>query len=134
MHMSCLRVIGYVIVFFCVICTLIFGILLSMSDWLPFRAIFVDEQTRSFESQREFAVRSSSPEEIVGALANVVGYYPSGTKQTAGSRLDRIVERQRASAIREIIAHLRKHTDQNLGDLPEPWIQKYTRQSRTHKR
>jgi hypothetical protein len=38
-----------------------------------------------------------------------------------------MVEQARASAIREIIAELRKKTGEDLGDDPEVWIKKYGR-------
>jgi hypothetical protein len=60
-------------------------------------------------------------------LEYVVGYYPSGSKQEAGSRLDRIVERQRSLAAGAVIAHLRVKTGEDLGENPDPWIQKYAK-------
>ena len=35
------------------------------------------------------------------------------------------VERERLRAVRDVIAHLRLKTGQNLGDEPEPWILTY---------
>jgi hypothetical protein len=60
-------------------------------------------------------------------LAYAVGYYPSGTKQETGSRLDRMVEQARTVAIYEIVAHLRARTGEDLGAGPEVWIQKYAK-------
>lgn len=57
----------------------------------------------------------------------VVCYYPSGTKQEAGSGLDRTVERVRRSAIRDIIAHLSTLTGEDLGDDPNAWIDRYAK-------
>jgi hypothetical protein len=62
-----------------------------------------------------------------GCLGYVVGYYPTGTKQTTGSRLDRIVERERTIAERDIIAYLRAKTGEDLGLNPEVWIGKYAK-------
>jgi hypothetical protein len=42
-----------------------------------------------------------------------------------GSRLDRIVERERALAMQEILDDLRAKTGEDLGGNPESWIQKY---------
>jgi hypothetical protein len=58
-------------------------------------------------------------------LQYVTCYYPSGTKQETGSQLDRMVERERMKAVHDIIAYMRTKTDQDLGDDPSAWIQKY---------
>ena len=58
---------------------------------------------------------------------NVVGYYPSGSKQEAGFRLDRMVELERTAAARDIVAYLRTKTGEDLGTSPEAWIQKYAK-------
>jgi len=69
--------------------------------------------------------QSTKPRDIAESLEYVVWYYPSGTKQEAGSRLDRVVERHRKAVVRDIVAHLRSVTNQDLGERPEPWIEKY---------
>lgn len=93
---------------------------------LRLRVAYANEQTQIFEEMR----RSALSADAVGAaqsLEYAARYYPSGTKQVAGSRLDQIVERQRVQAIRDIIAHLRAKTGEDLGDDPEKWIQKYAK-------
>jgi hypothetical protein len=50
-----------------------------------------------------------------------------GSKQEFGSQLDRMVERERTLAVRDIISYLRTKTGQDLGENPEPWIQKYAK-------
>ena len=82
---------------------------------------FADEQTAIFEEMLEQAQRGDIGE-AADCLAYVANYYPSGTKQDIGSRLDRVVERARRSALREIIASLRIKTHQDFGDDPERWI------------
>src|SRR5438105_15566668 len=74
---------------------------------LTIHVSFADDQTEIFEEMRAKAVSAADPHEAAGYLEYAVNYYPSGTKQDSGSRLDRVVERARRSAIREIIAHLR---------------------------
>ena len=37
----------------------------------------------------------------------------------------RVIEIERASAIREVITYLRKKTGEDLGDDPQKWIEKY---------
>jgi hypothetical protein len=83
---------------------------------------FADDQTAIFEEMLEKVERGDIGE-AANSLAYVVNYYPSGTKQVIGSRLDRVVERARRSALREIIASLRIKTHQDFGDDPERWIE-----------
>jgi hypothetical protein len=92
---------------------------------LNLQVAFADDQTQIVDEMRIQALQSASPRDITGFLEYAVRYYPSGTKQKAGSRLDRIVERHRAAVVREIVRHLRHTTGEDLGESPEPWIQKY---------
>lgn len=103
------------------------GYLLWRYGHLQLQAAFAEEQTRIFEEMRTQALQSAAPHSIAGSLEYVVTYYPSGTKQSVESRLDRVVERHRTAAVRDIIAHLRRTTGEDLGEAPEPWIQKYGR-------
>jgi hypothetical protein len=88
------------------------------------RIALAEEQTAIFDEMRDQA-RDAPPSRAVGYLEYAVSYYPSGTKQATGSRLDRIVERARGSAVREMIAVLRQKTGQDLGDDPQRWIEEY---------
>ena len=92
--------------------------------WLKIHVAFASEQTQICDEMRTKAVQSD-PADAAGCLQYVVNYYPSGSKQETGSRLDHIVERERTLAIRDIIAHLRVKTGQDLGENPDAWIQKY---------
>lgn len=109
---------------------LLLAILLGWQSWnhsrLKIEVAFAEEQTRIFEQMREQA-KDSSPSGAADSLAYVVNYYPSGTKQHEGSRLDKVVERMRSSAIRDIIFQLRQKTGENLGEKPEAWIEKYAK-------
>lgn len=91
---------------------------------LRIRVEFAGDQTRIFEDMRTQAMQSDAAV-AVGCLEYVVGYYPSGTKQVTGSPLDLMVERERALAVRDIVALLRTKTGQDLGESPEGWIRKY---------
>ena len=91
---------------------------------LKLRLAFASEQTQIFDEMRTKALKSGVAE-AAGCLEYVANYYPSGTKQVTGSRLDRMVERERAAAVRDIIACLRKQTASDLGDAPEAWVDKY---------
>ena len=67
----------------------------------------------------------SSVADAAGYLQSVVNYYPTGTKQLTGSRLDRIVEHDRKQSADDIVNYLRNKTGENLGENPEIWIEKY---------
>ena len=96
-----------------------------ISEHLNFQSKFANEQTGIFDQMRTRALQSSSPADIADCLGYVFNYYPSGTKQKSGSNLDYVVERHRTTVMRDIIAHLRQTTGQDLGKQPAPWIQKY---------
>ena len=93
---------------------------------LTIRVAWASEQTEIFDEMRTRALTSDSAG-AAGCLEYVVGYYPSGSKQETGSRLDRMVEHQRALATRDIVAYLRTKTGEDLGVSPEVWIQKYAK-------
>lgn len=63
---------------------------------------------------------------IISCLDYTHSYYPPGTKQTVGSPLDRIVERTRSMAERQIIGMLRQATNKDFGDDASDWIIEYT--------
>jgi hypothetical protein len=100
------------------------GCLFWNHGWLKIHVAFASDQTQIFDEMRTRALQSD-PAGAAGCLQYVVNYYPSGSKQETGSRLDRIVERERAFAVRAIIAHLRAKTGQDLGENPDAWMQKY---------
>ncbi|MEE8450380.1 MAG: hypothetical protein V3R99_00645 [Thermoguttaceae bacterium] len=94
------------------------------------RIAFAEEQTQIFEGMREKArdALNEDPPDVQSAVISLqyaYYYYPSGTKQAKGSKLDRVVERARDSCAREIISMLRVSTGEDLGDSPEPWIERY---------
>jgi len=82
---------------------------------------YANQQIADFETLRGKALRGSRVEAIE-CLEAVLAFYPSGTIQTAGSQLDRMVERSRESAAREIVRHLRRNSPKDLGDDPQVWI------------
>lgn len=92
--------------------------------WLTVHVAFASEQTAIFEAMRTRALQSDAAG-AAGCLEYVVRYYPSGSKQEPGSQLDRMVERERARAARDIVIHLRTRTGEELGENPEAWIRKY---------
>ena len=112
------------------------GIFLAIAGWLAFAALgvnhimrsvrgaFAREQIGIFDEARLNASRAGV-RDAAEALSYLVGYYPSGTKQEAGSDLDFCVEYARAAAMREIIGRLRGLTGEDLGERPEPWIRRF---------
>ena len=102
----------------------LYGCLYWSYGWLKIRVAFASEQTHIFDEMRIRALQSD-PTGAAGCLEYVVNYYPSGTKQEAGSRLDGMVERERTIAIRVILAYLRTKTGENLGENPDVWIQRF---------
>ena len=111
-----------------VFCAVLFvgsGFLFWSDGYLHLQAAFADEQTQIFDEMRTRTLQSTAPPDIAGSLEYVVIYYPSGSKHRAGSKLDRVVERHRTAVVRDIVAHLRRTTGQDLGKSPDAWIQKY---------
>jgi len=88
--------------------------------------VFAAEQTEIFEEMRSRALQSD-PVGAASSLKYAVRYYPSGSKQRTGSHLDKMVERERTRAVRDILAHLRQKTGQDLGEDPEKWIERLAR-------
>lgn len=91
---------------------------------LAVHVALANEQTQIFEQMRSQALEAT-PEKAVEYLEYAAYYYPSGTKQVAGSPLDRTVERARQFAIASIIANLRAKTGRDLGDDPKQWIDEF---------
>ena len=110
----------------CVGLLVLCGFLFWSHGSLTIRLALASEQTKIFDEMRTQALQSDAAG-AAGCLEYVVGYYPSGSKQERGSRLDRIVERERTLAARDIVAYLRTKTGEDLGASPEAWIQKYAK-------
>ena len=108
----------------CFVLLALSGWLFWNDGWLTIHVAYASEQAQIFEDMRAKALKSGITE-AADCLRYVVFYYPSGTKQEAGSKLDRIVERERDNAARAIISYLRARTNEDLGDDPENWIKKY---------
>lgn|GEM_PF-3200286 len=69
------------------------------------RFAFAEDQTRTFELLRRQALESGT-QGAQESLQGLIDYYPSGSKQAAGSQWDSIVERARASAIEDVKRYL----------------------------
>jgi hypothetical protein len=97
---------------------------------LKIHMAFAEEQTAYFEEMHERAATalSEAPSDVraaVGYIKAIREYYPSGTKQTRGSRLDLVVERARNSMIGQIVGDLRRTADHDLGDKPGAWMKAF---------
>lgn len=93
--------------------------------WLRVQAALAEEQTLYLEEARDNALQSNRPEYIVGCIEGTLNYYPSGSKQTTGSHLDRMVERARRLAVDDMIRQLKSKTGLDLGNSPEKWIERF---------
>ena len=105
-----------------VVILLFFGFCLISQIRTSMQIAFADEQTAIFDQMRRQTAEATGTD--VSYLEYALGYYPSGTKQTKGSRLDRLVERARQCAVREIIEILRSRTREDYGDDPRRWIER----------
>ncbi len=95
--------------------------------WLQAQVAFSCEQSRDIEEMRKRAVEADTPD-AAEILRYVSNDSPSESELKKFTGVARIVERQRAMVIREIIAALRSKTGEDLGELPGPWIKKYAKQ------
>ncbi len=95
---------------------------------------FLGDMTRNVEvayAQREVFGLQRYRDEALGTnvpeAAKRLSYasYGLNMKQREGSPLDQVCNLQRTNVIRDIIGYLRTKTGEDLGNKPEPWIQKY---------
>ena len=93
---------------------------------LKIQVAFASEQIAIFDAMRSAALQSDLAG-AAGKLQYVVWYYPSGSKQQTGSRLDQIVERERTNAVKQILTYLKTKTGEDLGNDPQKWIEKYAK-------
>jgi hypothetical protein len=108
----------------CVALLAMCGWLFWRYGWLKIQVAFASEQTQIFEDMRTKAFQGDAGG-AAGCLGYVIWYYPSGSKQDKGSLLDRMVERDRARTVRDIVAYLRAKADKDLGEDPEVWLRNY---------
>jgi len=87
---------------------------------LMLQVALAEEQIKVFDSMRMTAL-TLPPQDAAECLEYVQNYYPSGTKQVVGSRLDKIVETAREASSREIITYLQNMTGEEYGDDAKKW-------------
>jgi hypothetical protein len=108
-----------------VLCLLLsIGLFIRLSV-LKLKIAYADGQVAIFDDMKASANLIENPQDLAGKLAYVVNYYPSGSKQAAGTHLDKIVESARSNAIAGIIARLRTATGKDLGVDPQKWLAAY---------
>ena len=96
--------------------------------WLHVQGALAEEQTLYFEEARDKALQSTRPEEIAQCIKGTLTYYPSGSKQTCGSHLDRMVERARRLTVDDMMRHLRHMSGQDLGNEPQKWLERFAKE------
>lgn len=94
------------------------------------RLAFAQEQCQIFVDMADQASAALGDEQpntnaAVECLEYAHNYYPSGTKQIAGSRLDAIVESSRHASEMRIIGLLKSTTGSNLGNDASVWIEHF---------
>ena len=94
------------------------------------RLTLADEQCQIFAEMADKAVVAlgrdpPDTKEAVECLDYAHNYYPSGTKQLAGSRLDSVVETSRRASELRIIEALKTATGSDLGNDADAWIETF---------
>ena len=108
------------------------GWLVVNNAWRSLTVSFADEQTRLFHEFRDEALATNDPAKAANYLDAVISYYPSGSKQQRGTKLDRLVERHRHDASLAIIRHLRQITGKDLGNDPQCWLEEFNKAPSPH--
>ena len=80
-------------------------------------------EVRDIDKVRDWALQAE-PKKAVEYL-DMLDQSPPREWTARRGNLGRVIEIERASAIREVVAYLRKKTGEDLGDDPKKWIEKY---------
>jgi len=104
---------------------------------LSIEVSFANEQTEIFAQMADGASEAiqREPPDIRAAvefLDYTHGYYPSGSKQTSGSQLDKIVERSPLLAELRIIEILRVATEADFGTDVDAWVREFGNEAVAH--
>jgi hypothetical protein len=83
---------------------------------------------RDIDKVRDWALQADTQKAV--DYLDMLDQYPPREWTARIGNLARVIEIERASAIREVIAYLRKKTGEDLGDDPQKWVEKYGAQSR----
>jgi hypothetical protein len=92
---------------------------------LKLQVALADGQITTFNEIAASGNSATDPRILSGKLEFLLNYYPSGSKQTKGTQLDRIVETARSNSIDRIIIRLRSTTGKDIGNDPQQWLNEY---------
>ncbi len=118
-----LSISNLVLVMFFMLAVCFGGVYFVRHSILAARVSLAEEQMGIFHDMVAKA-KEGSYEDGLEALEYTISYYPSGTKQREGSKLDTIVERARRDAVMAIIEALRRVAPTDLGREPQAWLKK----------
>jgi hypothetical protein len=88
-------------------------------------------EVRNLDECRDLALQAE-PRKAVQYL-EMLDQVPPRSWTARRGNLGRVIEIERASAIREVIAYLRNKTGEDLGNDPQKWVEKYGAESREPK-
>ena len=96
------------------------------------RATLADGWTQMLQEGRDGALKSTNVVEIAGTLRWVGYFYRAPVPPAAGIERHHynLMERVRDGYQREIVAHLRDLTGEQLGEDPKSWIDRYAKPER----
>jgi len=112
-----LKLIAVVSCIFVVFVHLLFDLTRNIQEQYALREVLHLEEAR-----RE--AHLSDVRQAANILRHVSAKGPAA-KQSKGSSLDQICSLQQSNVINDIIAYLRDKSGEDLGPIPEPWIDKY---------
>jgi hypothetical protein len=84
-------------------------------------------EVRDIDKCRDWALHAELPKAV--EYLDMLDQSPPREWTARRGNIGRVIEIERASAIREVIAYLRKKTGEDFGDDPKKWIEKYGKKS-----
>ena len=80
-------------------------------------------EVRDIDKCRDWALHAELPKAV--EYLDMLDQSPPREWTSRRGNIGQVIEIERASAIREVIAYLRKKTGEDFGDDPKKWIEKY---------
>ena len=106
---------------YCILITVVALIFAGSYLRLRVQHLYARQQIADLDELTERATRADRSS-AVGLLEAIVGFYPEGTRFEKGSNVGWFVEKARSRCAAQIIAYLRKISNEDLGEEPEKWI------------